>query len=117
MGGHTGAKVAAVGSIPLVPESLHQPVPQARDERPVNTWARRAWREGVARQGRHDQVEPVAETVDQRKQLDKRAGPAVSQYQRDSAVGGAVLDEGDAHAVHVGDPVIETVEPPLLPAP
>src|SRR5436305_5992646 len=97
--------------MPLVPETVHEPMPQASDARPVNTQVWRALRECVARQGRHDQIEPVAKTIDQRKQLNKGAGPAVGQDQRHPAAGGAMVDEMDTYAVHVGDAVIETVEP------
>jgi hypothetical protein len=115
--GYPGAEVAAVSSVPLVPQTLHQPVPQTGDERPVNACAPWALGEGVARQGRDHQVEPVAETLDQREQFDERAGPAVGEDQRRPTVGCAMKDEMDAHAVHVGDTVLETVEPPLLAPP
>ncbi len=60
VGGDAGAEVAAVGAVALVPEPVHEAVPEPGDVRPVDADPRRARGEPVPGQGRHDQVEPVA---------------------------------------------------------
>ena len=48
--GDTGAEVPTVCAVPLVSETLHQPVPERSDTGAVDTGARRTGREGVPRQ-------------------------------------------------------------------
>ena len=112
---HSGAEVAAVRAVALVPQPLHEPVPQPRDVDPVHSDLRRTRREGVARQRWHDEVEVVRKTVDEREHLGEGAGPPVREDQ--GRLARALVHEVHRDPVDLGHEVVVLVEPALLPAP
>ncbi len=112
IGGDAGSEVAALRAVPLVPEALHQLMPQAGDVPARHAGARRALREAVPRQRWDHDVErrprdPVRRRLGQqrheRQQFDEAAWPAVRQDQRDPvAAGRPLVDEVDPYAVDLG---------------
>ena len=66
-------------------------------------------REGVARQRRHDEVEVLRESIDEREHLGEGAGPTVREDQRRLAR--ALVHEVHRDSVDLGREVVVRVEP------
>jgi hypothetical protein len=114
VGGDAGAEVAAVRPVALVTEALGEPMPQVCHEGAVHAGLPRTVRERVPGQGRHDQVEPVAEPVHEVQLLEETAGPPMRENQCFADACGLLVYKVDSRSVNLGDVVLVPVEALLL---
>ena len=125
---HNRAPVAALRHEPLIAQALHELDVRLADAHGIPAGGGRLAGEPVPRHRRDHHVEGIrraravrggiGERADELQLLDDRAGPAVTDDQRERVlVLGANMDEVDVEPVDLGDEVREGLQPRLALAP
>src|SRR5206468_588233 len=122
--GNPGSEISALSPVALVAQTTHEAVPQPGDVLIVHTHLTGPLGKPVTRKGRDDDIKGgtvdavgvrIGQEWHERKQLDERARPAMSQDQRNAVpVSGPLMDEVDVDAVELGAELSGRVQLALL---